>query len=230
MNKLLIALILFVPGVLQVRAQTCKCPPNEFVNPMAKKADTVFHLSNGESISLCGSKDTGIIPGPNVYTEFVLAACGEKHIIKFWGAVLDCRLHVYKDTLIVETIDNLPTGKNMRYQWTVWTIEHIYFKSGKAARDFKVNKQIPKYTEHEIQAALKQYEEAIRISSARGNPDNVNNVNMEIADKLFMSAISGSRQARADLKTFYKHFGGLSGEYLEWYDDIMRKLALWDTL
>lgn len=227
MKKLLAVLILVVTNFSYAQSQTCNCPPNEFGYPKAKKADTVFHLSNGRSIALCGYKDT--IKGRKFYSEFVLAACGEDHIIKFWGAVLDCQLYVHRDTLVVETLDSLPTGKNTQYKWTVWAIERVYFKNGKAVNDFQVNRRIPKYNEQEIQAALKEYEEAIKVPVPPGNPNNVNNVNMEIADKLFMSAISGSRQARSYLKTFRRHFGGLSGEYLEWWVDDMRKLKLWDT-
>jgi len=216
-------------GSSYAQTQTCNCPPNEFGYPNAKKADTVFHLSNGKSIALCGSKDTEIAKGRTFYSEFVLAACGEKHVVKFWGAVLDCQLHVYKDTLIVETLDSLPTGKKIQYRWTVWTVERIFFKNGEVTKDFRVNRQIPKYNEQEIQMALKQYEQAVKVDAASNHPNRVNNVNMEIADKLFISATSGSEKARSYLKQFKNHFGGLSGEYLEWWVDDMRKLKLWDT-
>ena len=136
MKRLLAMLFSLMSGSLHAQTQTCNCPGNEFGYPKAKKADTVFHLSNGKSIALCGFKDTEVAPGRTFYSEFVLAACGEDHVIKFWGAVLDCQLRVHKDTLIVETLDSLPTGENMRYKWTVWAIERIYFKDGKAVNDF----------------------------------------------------------------------------------------------
>jgi len=224
-----LTLLIVVSSYVQSYAQSCNCPANEFGYLKAKKADTVFQLSNGKSIALCGYKDTQIAKGKTFYSEFVLAACGEKNIIKFWGAVLDCQLKVHKDTLIVETLDSLPTGKNMQYKWTIWTIERIYFKNGKAVNDFQVNRRIPKYNEQEIQRVLKQYEQAVKIDAASNNPDRANNVNMEIADKLFISATSGSQKARLYLKQFKNHFGGLSGEYLEWWVDDMRKLKLWDT-
>jgi hypothetical protein len=223
-----LTLFIVVCSYAQSYAQTCNCPKS-MGNPVEKKADTVFHLSNGKSIALCGYRDTKVAPGKTFFSEFVLAACGEKKVIKFWDAVLDCQLHVHKDTLIVETLDSLPTGKKMQYKWTVWTYEQIFFKNGEATKDFRVNRQIPKYNEQEIHATLKEYEEAIKVPAPPDNPNNVNNVNMEIADKLFMSAVSGSKKARLYLKQFKNHFGGLSGEYLEWWVDDMRKLKLWDT-
>lgn len=212
----------------QSKIQTCNCPPNKFGYPEAKKADTVFHLSNGKAIALCGSIDA-LSANKVFFSEFVLSVCGEKNIIKFWDAILVCQLRVKKDTLIVEAVDSLPTGKNMKYKWTVWTIERIYFKNGKAVKDFRVNRHIPKYSEQEIQSSLKQYEQAVKEDEAINNPNRVNNIDMEIADKLFMSAISGDQKARYYLKAFKNHFGGLSGEYLEWWVDDMRKLKLWDT-
>lgn len=218
-------LSLFASSFVYAQSQTptCNCPPN-MSSPIAKKADTVFHLSNGRSIALCGGKDT--LEGKAFYSEFVIAACGQNHIIKFWDAVQLCQLRVIKDTLFVEEMEELPIGKDMQDTWSVWTIERIYFKNGKAIKDFNVNRNIRGYNKQEIQAALNQYEQADKSSR---NVNVVNNVNMEIADKLFISAMSGSGKARTYLKTFDKHFGGLSGESLEWYDDLMRKLKEWDT-
>lgn len=226
MKKILIGLILVIASLAHAYSQTCNCPPNKFGYPEAKKADTVFHLSNGRSIALCGYKDTEVAKGRTLFSEFVLAGCGEKNIIKFWGAVKLCQLHVNRDTLLIETLDSLPTGKNLQYKWTVWTIERVFFKEGRAVKDFNINRQITRYSEQQVQAVLKESEQAI-FSAADANA--VNNVDMEIADKLFICALSGSKQARAYLNGFDKHFGGLSGEYLEWYNDLVRKLKEWDT-
>jgi hypothetical protein len=228
MKHVLIALILSVANFSYSQSQNCNCPPNNF-GLSNVKADTVFHLSNGKSIALCGSREVNLAKNRLFFQEFVLSVCGEKKIIKFWDAVLVCQLRIKKDTLIVETLDSLPTGKNMQYKWTVWTIERIYFKNNKTVKDFGVNRQIPQYSAQEIQSALKQYERAVKKDEATNNPNRVNNVNMEIADKLFISAISGSKQAATYLKAFKNHFGGLSGEYLEWWVDLMRKLKLWNT-
>ena len=216
---------LFADNFLQAQSQitTCNCPPNQ-TSLIAKKADTVFHLSNGKSIALCGHKDT--IDGKVFYREFELAACGESQIIKFWGAIQLCQLRVIKDTLFVQEMEELPNGKNMQNRWNIWTIERIYFKNGKAIKDFNVNKNIPKYNKQQIQSSLDQYERAVKSTK---NAAIIDNVNMKIADKLFIGAISGSEPARSYLKNFDKHFGGLDGEYLERYDDLIRKLQQWDT-
>lgn len=162
----LLLLLLFVFNFSDSQAQDCKCP-NDFGFSGSTKVDTVFRLSNGRSIALCGYKDTEAAKGKTFYSEFALTTCGEKSAIKFWDATLECRLQVHKDTLLVQTMDSLPTGKNMQYKWTVWTVERIFFKNGKAARDLRVNKQIPKYNEQQIQAVLKEYQKAIKNRSSR---------------------------------------------------------------
>jgi hypothetical protein len=220
---ILTAFLLFIGNIsyCQIKSPNCNCPQSKYGNDT--KADTVFHLSNGKSIALCGSRDNDIEKekGKVYFSEFVLVACGEKQVIKFWGAVETCQLRVMKDTLIVETLCNLPTGKNMAFKWTVWTIEHIYFKNGKVINDFKVNRKIPKYNQQEIQTALRQYEQANK---------EITDANMEISDKLFMAAISGNQKARAYLIAFKHHFNNvLDGSYAEWYDDARRRLKLWDT-
>jgi hypothetical protein len=216
-----VSLLLFLSSFSfgQTQQPTCNCPPNKFGLSDAK-ADTVFHLLNGKSVALCGSRNTNVVKGRTFYSEFVLAACGEAQVIKFWGATLVCQLHVHHDTLIVETLERLPAGKNMRYKWIVWTIERIYFRHGKAVNDFSVNRHISRYTKQEIRLALLQYEKM---------GETLSNANMEVADKLFMSAISGSVKARVYLKDFNHYFAGLDGDYLEWYDGLVQKLKVWDT-
>jgi hypothetical protein len=48
----------------------------------------------------------------------------------------------------------------MASKWAVWTIEHIYFVNDETVLDFKVNRQIPKYNQQQIESALKEYEHA----------------------------------------------------------------------
>jgi hypothetical protein len=218
---LLTVLLVFIVcfSFAQSKHAECGCPKSTFDNT---KADTIFRLSNGKTIALCGYRDKDIAEqdGKLFFSEFVLSVCGDNKIIKFWGAVEECQLRVVKDTLLVETMVNLPTGKNMAFKWTVWTIEHIYFVKGKPVKDFAVNRQIPKYNQQQMASALKQYEQAKK---------EISDANMEISDKLFISAISGSQKARSYLSAFKYRFGVLDGAYAEWYNDVMRMLKLWDT-
>ena len=118
---------------------------------------------------------------------------GQDSIIDFWDATLTCRLKVKKDTLIVERLENLPIGKNFVFQEAVWTIEKIYFNGQNIIRRILVKLQIPKYNNSEIQTVLKAFETA---------QPSIDSKTMEIANKLFIATISGSKTARLYFLTF----------------------------
>lgn len=192
----------------------CDCPKTQYAGT---KSDTTFHLSNGKTIVLCGYKNPD--SKPTTFSEFILAVCGEDTIIDFWGAVLTCRLKVNKDTLLVDQLQKLPTGKNFKFQETIWTTEKIYFSGQKLVRKLEVNRQIKKYCQDEIQTVLKTYE------TAKPVPDDSK---MEIANKLFIATISGDKKARQYFKEFKSKFGTLDGAFTEEYGDLTAMLELWD--
>ncbi|RAR70627.1 hypothetical protein CLV55_11027 [Flavobacterium aciduliphilum] len=192
----------------------CDCPKTQYVGI---KADTTFHFSKGKTIVLCGYKNPE--SKPTTFSEFILAVCGQDTIIDFWGAVLTCRLRVNKDTLLVDQLQNLPTGKDFKFQETIWTTEKIYFKRQKLVRKLVVNRQIRKYRQEEIQSVLKTYETA-----KSGLDDN----KMVIANKLFIATISGNKKARQYFKEFKNKFGSLDGAFAEEYSDLTAMLELWD--
>jgi len=198
----------------QMKKTSCDCPKTQFAGT---KADTAFYLSNGKKIVLCGYKNPD--SNPTTFSEFVLAVCGQDTIIDFWGAVLTCRLKVNKDTLLVDQLQNLPTGKNFKFQETVWTTEKIYFSEQKIVRKLVINRQIRKYSQDEIQSVLKIYETA---------KTGLDDSKMEIANKLFIATISGDKKARQYFKEFKSKFGTLDGAFAEEYSDLTAMLELWD--
>lgn len=193
---------------------SCDCPKSQFAGT---RADTTFYLSNGKTIVLCGYKNPD--SKPTTFSEFILAVCGQDTIIDFWGAVLTCRMKVKEDTLLVDQLENLPTGENFKYQETVWTTEKIYFRGSKVVRKLVVNRQIRKYTQAEIQTVLKTYE-----TEKAGLDDN----KMIIANTLFIATISGDNKARQYFKEFETKFGILDGAFSEKYIDLTAMIALWD--
>jgi hypothetical protein len=198
----------------QTKNVSCDCPKTQYAGT---KADTTFHLSNGKTIVLCGYKNPD--SKPTTFSEFILSVCGQDKIIDFWGAVLTCRLKINKDTLLVDQLQNLPTGKNFKYQETVWTTEKIFFSGQRVVRKIAVNRQIKKYNHDEIQTVLKTYETAkLGLDDSK----------MEIANKLFIATISGDKKARQYFKEFKAKFGTLDGAFSEEYRDLTAMLELWD--
>lgn len=199
----------------QAKKVSCDCPKTQYAGT---KPDTTFHLSDGKAIVLCGYKNPDSKPA--TFSEFVLSVCGQDTIIDFWGAVLTCRLKVSKDTLLVDQLQNLPTGKNFKYQETVWATEKIHFSGQKLVRKLMVNRQIRKYNQDEIQTVLKNYETA--------KPE-LDDSTMEIANKLFIATISGDKKARQYFKEFNNKFATLDGAFKEEYNDLTAMLEQWDT-
>uniref|UniRef100_UPI00404B3963 hypothetical protein n=1 Tax=Gelidibacter sp. TaxID=2018083 RepID=UPI00404B3963 len=198
----------------QTNKTSCDCPKTQFAGT---KADTTFHLSNGKTIVLCGYKN--LESKPTTFSEFVLSVCEHDSIIDFWDAAITCQLKVDKDTLLVEQLQNLPTGKNFKFQETIWTTEKIYFSEQKLIRKIEVNRQIRTYNQDEIQSVLQTYETA---------KTGLDDSKMEMANKLFMATISGDKKARHYFKEFKSKFGTLDGAFAEEYNDLTAMLALWD--
>jgi len=209
----LLTVLTFTPVFGQNQKAKCDCPETQLAGT---KADTIFFLSNNKTIVLCGYKNPG--SKPTTFSEFILAVCGQDSIIDFWGAVLTCRLKVNKDTLLVEQLQNLPTGKDFKYQETVWTTEKIYFIRQKVFRKLVVNRQINKYNQDQIKTVLKTY-----ITAKQG----IDEIKMEIASKLFIATISGDKNARQYFKEFKTKFV-LDGAFAEEYSDLTAMLELWD--
>ncbi|MEO6883859.1 MAG: hypothetical protein ABI199_07525 [Bacteroidia bacterium] len=198
----------------QTKTVSCDCPKTEYAGT---KADTTFYLSNGKAIALCGYKNTD--SKPTTFSEFILSVCGQDTIIDFWDAELSCRLKINKDTLLVDELQNLPIGKNFKFQEIVWTTEKIYFNGQKVIRKLLVNRQIGQYDETKIHSVLKAYETA---------KPGLDDSKMVIANKLFIATISGNPKARQYFKEFKNKFGILDGAFAEEYSDLTAMLELWD--
>ncbi len=210
----ILTVLVFTTVLGQNNKSNCDCPKTQFAGT---KADTTLYLSNGKVIVLCGYKNPN--SKPTTFSEFILAVCGQDTIIDFWGAVMNCRLRVNKDTLLVDQLQNLPTGKNFKYQETVWTTEKIFFSGQKVIRKLVVNRQIRKYSQDEIRSVLKTYETA----QAGLDEDK-----MKIANRLFIATISGDKKARQCFNDFKNKFGTLDGVFAEEYSDLTAMLDLWD--
>jgi hypothetical protein len=120
----------------------------------------------------------------------------------------------------VEQLQNLPTGKNFKFQETIWTTEKIYFTKQKLIRKIVVNKQIRTYSQDEIQSVLTTYETA---------KTGLDDSKMEMANKLFIATISGSKKARHYFKEFKSKFGTLDGAFEKEYSDLTAMLELWTS-
>jgi hypothetical protein len=222
MKPIYLALLSILPCFVSAQKSdpVCRCPETMFVQA-GTKPTKIFHFSNNRSIALYGGTQTEIVKGKTFYQEFILTVCGAKKIIKFWEAVLICDVKMANDTLYVNTLYDFPIGKAMKPRYIPWTIERVYFTGNKTTRDSMINPHIPKYTPAQIAWVLNQYQHT---------PNANNDATIDLADKLFICTLSGSKKAEYYLVNFHKKFTTLDGIYQEEYDTIIRMLKLWEKM
>jgi hypothetical protein len=191
----------------------CSCAKNDFTET---KSDTIYKLSNGKSIALCGFRN--VENNPVDFSEFVLSVCGENKIIDFWDATQSCNLRVNKDTLIVEELINLPTQKDRKYEINIWGIDKIYFENNIVFKKRFINQKVKKYSEKQIAITLKEYENANEI---------LDDEKIEIVNRLFIASISENKIARKYFNEFNTKYK-LDGAFAEEYSDLKAMLEIWD--
>jgi hypothetical protein len=193
----------------------CKCPNSS-------TPDTIFYLSDGKTIGLCGYKEVNKKSKIVSFYEFRLFVCGQDSEIANGGWYLqNSKLRKEKDTLILEDCPMFPIGKNFENKETIWTIEKMYFLNGRIRKTEAINRGIRKYDRQEIQSVCTEYE---NIKSKHVNP---NDAILKLAYKLFIATISGDTKARKYF-TDYPHKIGLDGYYGEEYNELKSKLSEWD--
>jgi hypothetical protein len=215
-------LFLYISAFAQTKAPVCYCPTASKWGPKYEKgtkANRIFDLGNGQSIALCGYAEKKLIRGKTLYSEFVLSACGSADAIGVWGALETCNIETANDTLLVNILKLLPATPKATETYFTWTTERFYYTQMKLKRTITINPELPKYSPTQIGVVLSLYDQ----HNVNDNSDAV----AELADKLLLCALSGSKQAENDLRNFSKKFKNLDGATAESYDNTYRMFQLW---
>lgn len=203
-----IAMLVIAQALGQNKVPQCGCPRSQYTTG---QADTVFKLANGIKIALCGYREKDIIYNTRLYSEFVLSKCGTDKIIKFWSATEVCSVIVKGNFISVQHVVNLPVGKNMSYKQVVFYREDFYNGGTLGAIAFNTN--IPHYTASQIKSVIKLY----------SNTKNENSETLsDLADKLLISAVSGSKKAAQLLLNFKEKFTNIDGHIAEEYNNTLQ--------
>jgi hypothetical protein len=197
--------------------KSCRCPKNQFVS---EKYGTIFQLSNGLRLLVCGAVDEETTPP--TYSEFIVAECGKKSIIDYWNEKKTSEIKFENDTLYVKQMIDLPVGRNFIPQQVNWGMDKIYYTADQVMMKSSINKKIKKYSPAQIDAVNKLYDQA-KIGG-------INNKKMEIAYKLFIATISGNETARKNLTDFKTKFKiEDESEFADEYNELILKLESWDA-
>ena len=212
MNKIIVFITILLT-INDLLAQECKCEKNDYTNDL--KPYSLYDLSNGNNIALCGYANED-----DTFSEFVLTDCNSKTNFNFWGAMKRCSVEQEIDTLIVKEFAFLPIDKD-EYQIVVWHVYKYWFNDDKQIQQKTyLNPNFPKYNQKQIDDIIKRYQ----------NSNNKLNDNCIIlANKLFISAISGSQEARKYFLEFPIKYKGLDGAFLEDYKELDAMLGIWEN-
>ncbi|MCB2376752.1 hypothetical protein LGH70_04125 [Hymenobacter sp. BT635] len=194
-------------------AVQCSCPAEV---PMASSVpDTLFAFSAGPVVSVCGYKETR--KRQEFYSEFAVSTCQPRKILKYWDVRERCRLSFRNDTLTVESLKNLPAGKNFTYEFVRFRLDRFYVQKGQVRHESLLNKDMRPYTPEEIARVKQEYESAATLKEEK---------RIELANRLLLSALSGDVQAGVYFRQFPSKFP-LQGAYGEEYADLQRLLRDW---
>jgi hypothetical protein len=200
--RLVFSVLLVAILGISAHAQTCNCPAG------GRKPNATFIFSNGKSIGVCGyverhKKDT-------VYSEFTLYECSGK-TIKKWGTDAPCAIQKYNDTLIVGELSNLPVGKGFSVKSEAFYQYKFYYQNGVLSQLNSFREDIRKYTDAEIKTAIGEYKKL-----TKDNSDKV----IDVAELLFWSLVSGSKEAENDFRQINTKFGPFEGANAAWWNNI----------
>lgn len=209
--KKVIFLIVVLFSANNLIAQDCKCPKNDLG---AIKNDTIYKFPKGNSIALCGYRNED-----QTFSEFVLTSCRSKRILETWGALETCKVYQKNGKLIVEELTFHPVYSD-EYNPFTWKYIELSFEKKIIITKKYLNPYFPKYNEQEIAKVLNTYETSPAIID-----DNC----MILANKLFISAISGSLEAKKYFLEFPNKYKGIDGAFSEEYHDIELMLGVWEN-
>ena len=191
----------------------CKCPPAQDSAATAS-SDSVFYLESGKSLILCGNKDVDTKGA--TFSNFAVRACGQDSVLGFWNESKTCRVGVYRDTLNVEYLVNLPVGREFGYLPVPLVIDKIFFSRNAPKRVTRINPKIRKFTQGECLSVVRKYE---------STPKPITDDLEDAINKLFMASISGNKKAHSLFMDFTKVNPELDADSQEQYNELLMVLG-----
>ncbi|UOQ70624.1 hypothetical protein [Hymenobacter cellulosilyticus] len=123
-------------------AVVCSCPAE--VPQASTVPDSLFLFSAGPAVSVCGYKEKG--KRQEFFSEFAVSTCQPRKVLKYWDVREKCRLSFRNDTLTVESVKNLPAGKNFTYEFVAFRIDQFYSRQGQVQHRSFLNKKLAPYS------------------------------------------------------------------------------------
>lgn len=181
--------------------------------------ETTFEFSNGKSICLSGWME--IEDEREIYSEFNLRDCDTGEVLVERWAREECELSLSNDTLWVSQLDSFALGEGNTFVKFPWKIGILYYGDDGVEYSEWFNDNI-RYDQHTIELVLMEYKTTEWRTQLEGN-DYVNSIRMKLANKLMISAISGSQKSEEYFKEFRIRFKP-DGWFAQWYKEMGQML------
>ena len=159
-------------------------------------ATLVINFTNGQSVSICGFVDKEM--EGTIISEFNVFECKSGKSLTEYDATQICRLVEKSDTLVIQELKYLPTGKN--WAWNLIQIgEQIITTKDK---DYLVTKQEPKLENYFIEKS----DAETFLKSLKKGKGHSNEWELEIG-KLEVLTLLGNERAKYILENYEEYTG-----------------------
>jgi hypothetical protein len=206
-----ILLVLIIPCFIRAQSR-CKCPAAQ--DTSTTMSDSVFYFESGRALILCGNKDVDTRGA--TFSNFAVRVCGQDSVLGFWNENKTCRVSAYRDTLNIETLVNLPVGRDFGYLPVPLVVDKIFFAWNMPKRLTRINPKIRKYKPSECLSIVRKYERT---------PKPIADDLEDVMNKLFMAAISGDKRAFNLFMDFTKVNPELDADSQEQYNELLLVLG-----
>lgn len=207
--KNIFCLIILISG-LTVSAQKCICKSYQR-ELFEDEAIDIFSFKNGEQLKICPSVWYNFYNDEKKYfRDFAIEQCKNDSIVFVGKSYTFYTLELKEDTLIVNELVDLPTGKDRSPEHVILSNTIINLENGK----FKIINQfnpIRKYTSKEILLTLSECESKGNISNKKIT---------RLISRLFVAALSDEKAKQYFINLSNK-FSITEGQVLERYQNLM---------
>ena len=177
--------------------------------------DTLFEFSNGKSVRLSARVELEIEEGKQVLSNCRLydLETGKFLFVDDWQSV-GCEFSFESNKLHVGQLEPFAMGEDHAFVYIPWKVYSFYYENGSFKQIDRFNRDI-RFDKPTIDALLKEYE----LTEWRTQEEDVKYVEetlMNLANRLLIAAISGSKESEAYFREFETK-AKPDGAFASWY-------------
>jgi len=202
--NLLTAILFFISQLTFSQVDECKCF-NGIGSSEDDKPSLTIAFSNKINLSICGYEEEKISDSEVIIREFDVFNCKTGESLITFGALQPCNLISKPDTLVIQHLAPLPSGKKWKWQLTPVTQQMLYPQGD----TIMITAPICIYEKTQIdQTSVDQFFLELEAIKGKGYSKEMEN----LIGKLGVLTLNGNIKARNILNDFISYSGnGVDG-------------------